>query len=434
MHNSNLSADELLEQAKISIKNQDNLTARNYLRDYLTRQHSLIWLAHVSSDNNEALTAAELALCLNPDDEVAKRAIATVGGRANATLIQQKGRHELSAKIFVATGMTLGQARATNWPFENIHRPIGELLDDHTKTLKDLAWAFTIAKTPTLREATRTILLTHLLGAEPEQGMRPVRVIDGSRYNERRERSAISLAGLSAGAAITLFGVALILGVVNFWQPLPLLLVLIIYLLLVVSWLLGWQLNRSVQEARNFQVGRWGEEKIVEQLRAILDDRWTIVRNVVWGGRTGGDIDLVLLGPGGILAFEVKTYAGAVRNIGDTWERQTKRGWQTLQTHPGKQARRNAAALQGFLKAHNIAVDWVQPVVLWASSKDNADQQGQLVVENPKTPVLKIEMLDIHNLELVQHGRTLSNELVTQIAELLRETVAITEREQKNKK
>lgn len=424
MDNTNLSADELLEQAKNSARQQDDAMSRGYLLQYLTRQHALTWLARVSSDTNEALTAAELALCLDPGDEVAQRAIAAVGGRSNGTLDRRPERHELSTKISLITGMTLAQARTTDWPFENIHRPIGELLDSNRKTLKDLAWAYTIANKPELREATRTILLTHLLGPETEHPPKPLRVINGSRYSEQEERRAAAVAAFLAGVCLTFCGLLVITGIGSLFIAMPLVLKLLTYPLIGLTWWLFHLMEQRIERAESFRVGRWGEEKIVEQLRAMLDDRWALIRNFVYPGRKGGDIDLILVGPPGVWVFEVKAYAGKVRTIGDTWERLTKRGWKKLDVHPGSQARTNAVGLKQFLESKELKPGYVQAVVLWASSEAaDADQKGSITVESPQTPIWTTDNLAPQIEDLSLAPAKLTAPLAAQIVDMLQSTL-----------
>ena len=59
-----------------------------------------------------------------------------------------------------------------------------------------------------------------------------------------------------------------------------------------------------------FEQGREGEERVVNSLVNSLDDGWYIFRNFVLPTKND-DIDVVLVGPGGIYAIEVKNYAGS---------------------------------------------------------------------------------------------------------------------------
>ena len=226
------SADDLLEQAR-SVAQGNNAASGDLLRQYLAREHVLTWLASVTQNPTEALAAAKLALCLDPEDEVARQAIATVyresvtTGRGKPSAIQpperqevlvtpqQLERQEPPVTPAIATGMTLAEARATLWPFEGGKQTIGGLLDTGTKTLKDFAWAFTKANSRQVRDACKTILLTQLLDVELGPPARPLRVISGSRYLEQQERQAVTAVGRLHGAVITLFVVGLVVAVVG---------------------------------------------------------------------------------------------------------------------------------------------------------------------------------------------------------------------------
>lgn len=111
--------------------------SRDCLRDFLTQQpaniDALLWLARVSPDPDEAVTAAELALKLDPTNEVAQRAAIAVWKR-EGTLKQPPEQAELRAVIALSTGMTLAQARSVNWRFRGTNRPIGQVLDDKAIT------------------------------------------------------------------------------------------------------------------------------------------------------------------------------------------------------------------------------------------------------------------------------------------------------------
>lgn len=400
-------ADELLEQARTSVRQNNPQASRELLRQYLTRQNVLTWLAHVSTDPYEMRTALQLALSLNPNDTNAQRALAQIEpvaapSSANGSAL---GQPQPPDALTFATGMTMAQARATLWPFEGSNRPIGELLDSRAKSLKDIAWAYTRTSSAQVRAACKTILLAELLEQEPAQPARPLRVIGGSRYTEEQERDAVRGIGSLSGALITLCIVSLVVAAISIvvllgglftksFPPFAIVGLVALYGIIGIMLLLFIPLQRRTTRARLFRVGRWGEERIVDQLRGLLDGRWTLLRNVVLPGRKGGDIDLVLVGPPGVWALEVKAYRGLVRNRGDRWERKTKRGWARLGVHPGQQARASAGRLQALLKHRGLTINWVQPAVIWASSAaPNAEQPGMLLAEAPQTPVWQTDHL-----------------------------------------
>jgi hypothetical protein len=396
--------------------------SRDRLRDFLLQQpghaQALLWLARVTPDPQEAVAAAELALKLDPSNEVAQRAVVAVRERTGESPRQAPEQAELSAAVTLSTGMTLAQARAVTWPFRNVNRPIGEALDDGAITLHDLGWALENARECRIRDAVRTILLTRLVGAEPKELPGPMRVVVGSRFSEQQERKSVGFLGFLLGAGAALLGVAALVGAgaailqYGYHQTLPWWFLFLMFGVLGSVWILARWSDRYGDQADQYRTGRWGEEKVVDVLRYSLDSRWTLFRNFEWPNRKWGDIDLILVGPGGVWVFETKAYSGQIRNVGDRWERRTQWRWRRLTTHPGLQARRNAARLNDYLRNKGVRVPWVEPVVAWAG------EQGSLTVEDPATPVWSLAELTEHSEELWQ-SRDLPDERVRQVVDVL---------------
>lgn len=63
--------------------------------------------------------------------------------------------------------------------------------------------------------------------------------------------------------------------------------------------------DRMVRALQNARKGNWGEKKTFEQLKQLLGNRYRIVRNFKIPDRKF-DIDMIVLGPKGIITFEVK--------------------------------------------------------------------------------------------------------------------------------
>jgi len=181
--------------------------------------------------------------------------------------------------------------------------------------------------------------------------------------------------------------------------------------------------NRYDDVAAQYRIGRWGEEKAVEKLLLSLDGRWCLIRNFVWQNRKWGDIDLILIGPGGVWAFVVKAYSGKIRNIGDKWHKKGKFRWYDISTHPGKQARRNAVNLKNFLNDNGLKVKWVNSVVLWAGGLSPFDyEKGTLELQDPATPVWNIELIDDYIDELFQNSNF--KDLKDEAVNLLKSSIA----------
>lgn len=123
-------------------------------------------------------------------------------------------------------------------------------------------------------------------------------------------------------------------------------------------------------------------------------------------------MDLILVGPRGVWAFEVKAYRGEIRNRGDHWERKGRWRWHTLSKQPGRQAKRNAASLNEYLGQQGIKCGWVQPIILWAS------EGGSLTLQDPAVPVWRVHEIQEHIEELWQ-GRPLSDNAAQEIVRVL---------------
>jgi len=404
--------------------------SRDRLRGFLLQQpahiDALLWLARVTPDPQEAVAAAELALKLDPGNEVAQRAVIAVRERAGESPRRAAEQAELSAAVALSTGMTLAQARAVKWTPRGINRPIGEVLGDSTITLRDLWWALENAYDTRIRDAAQTILLTHLVGAEPKELPLPLKVVLGSRFTERQEQRSLIFQGLLLGAGIAFWVVSVILLIVGgilrygYGWALPCWFSLALYGALALVLVVLRFSARYEDLADQYRMGRWGEEKVMDVLRYFLDGRWTLFRNFEWPNRKWGDVDLILVGLGGIWAFEVKAYSGQIRNVGDRWQRKARWGWRKLTSHPGRQASRNAARLKEYLEGQDVNVRWVQPVVIWAG------EQGVLTVEDPATPVWDLEELSDHIEDLWQ-SKSLTEETVQQAVGVLDQAVRTSE-------
>lgn len=104
---------------------------------------------------------------------------------------------------------------------------------------------------------------------------------------------------------------------------------------------------------RTARVGRKGQDQVVEQLRTALDRQWTIYRNLQMPNRES-DLDLVLVGPGGVWAVHVNATDAPLRVQADRW--QVKRGgqWVAAKPDPGAQVTRQASALKDFFTCNGI--------------------------------------------------------------------------------
>ena len=118
----------------------------------------------------------------------------------------------------------------------------------------------------------------------------------------------------------------------------------------------------------SFEKGREGEEQVVNTLMNTLGDGWYIFRNFVLPIESE-DIDIVIVGPAGVFAIEVKAYSGEVKIERGRCYRKTVQGHMYRQKRgPAGQVRHNAIRLNTFLKEHGIASrNYVTPMVVISS-------------------------------------------------------------------
>jgi len=390
--------------------------SRQVLCDYFLNQTNLIdillWLAKVSPNKNEAIHAAELAYGINPENEIAQRSITGVRSRFKGT-----DSFDPHLEILHLTGMSQSQARAVIWPFRGLQKPIGVLLDDETITVRDLAWAAKDVADPFIRQASRTLLLMDLL-EEKVNSSEPAKVIQGTNYSEFQETLGTLNFGILLGVIFSIVILYLALGLSStVFHILPALLVNLFSIcsLPFVGALL-YMANRSVNTTLLYRQGKEGERKALDALRASLPKPWVIVHNLEWSNRKWGDIDLVLVGPSGLWAIEVKAYSKETRVNGDKWQYKNKWVWHNLTRHPGKQARRNSVRLKEYLDQKGINSGWVQPIIVWAG------EEKLLITYEPEIPVWKISEIPEHVEELWRQRR-LKEDQIQEISKILDEVI-----------
>jgi hypothetical protein len=146
-------------------------------------------------------------------------------------------------------------------------------------------------------------------------------------------------------------------------------------------------LSRIDRRIEAYRRGEEGEEKVVEKARRALTGEWSLYRNVLLPWGKGGDLDIVLVGPPGVWALEVKALAGMWKNVGERWGYRAGNRWKRMSKSPSRQARRGAIALAEFLRADGIKT-YVSAAVAWAN------EGSRVVVEDPLVPVWTIDRLE----------------------------------------
>jgi Nuclease-related domain len=302
---------------------------------------------------------------------------------------------------------TLAQARSVLWPFNPFkNRRMGELVDTEQISLKDLGYAVETAYDSRVKSAAMTLMshrMKDISHSTLAKGM--INVVDsGPSFSARHQFYYAFWIGCACGAFFTAmisigFFLQHLLRSISSPRPLseiefsPVLILAFIISLAIycgIFWLPGrlfevFVINWLQKKFENHFMGKKGEERVTSIIQRKLDGNWHLFCNVMVPGFKA-DVDLVLVGPMGVWAIEVKNYVGNYRHVGDRWEYQKKGTWHKLRNSPSKQAKNAAAHLGNFLKANGIN-QWVTPVVAWASD------EGSLHMESAEVAVWKIEHL-----------------------------------------
>ena len=389
----------------------------NHLKTTPEIINTLLWIAKISNNTHEKLAAAELALALEPENEIAKRAVAAVQQSPTETSILQP------IDLMRVTGMTESQARAVIWPFRGLNRPMGVLLDEGKIGIGDLRYAIEKANS-IVQQAARTLFLIHALGDTLKDPPAPLTFIKGSDYTGFRERSSRALSGLFLGIGISFLlvgSLAAVLGIMTGQTAF----IIVAYLIFGLAFLGEKLTDKFDRNAEQFKLGRDAEQKAIDNLRASLSSPWVLIHNLEWPDRHWGDIDVVLLGTGGIWALEVKAYQFPVRNRGDQWEYKSRLGWRTMSKHPGKQAKTNATNLKNYLESKGLPIRYVKPVVVWAGD------ENLLQIQDPTVPIWKLSEIP-ERIEEFWREQKLDNEQIQKCANVLKQLVA--QMQEKNSK
>lgn len=237
--------------------------------------------------------------------------------------------------------ITVEEARATHWPFSLYKgRPMGELVDTQTLSLKDLGYAIENAWDKRVRQSAAVLTALRLNQAvdEPTSPAGVLRVVSAGRsYAERRQFSLTMLQGLILGGVLGALLTIFVRGLIR-WIATPSARPSLARLLsspsyavaagIAVALAVGsmWLANALPKMAvekldqkidNTYRKGQEGENQVVEVMRRNLDGQWTLFRNLTLPGRNPADIDAVLVGPSGVWTLEIKSYAGEYRNYGE---------------------------------------------------------------------------------------------------------------------
>jgi Nuclease-related domain len=256
--------------------------------------------------------------------------------------------------------MSLEEARKEAFPYREIKgQPMGRLLDEGRIALNDLGYCLEKAYTAKTKEAARVLLFNALQSPVKETVDRgsPVVVSEGESYSREKIDEFMMGLGIIGGMGSGLLFAALIpVHIRTTWY-----LLLIGFIVGIAGLILfGFMHFKSIRA--NYK-GLDEEQRVLSHLMAELDSNWSIHTNVKPKGFKGGDIDIVLIGPAGIYALEVKHWDTNVRITGDTIL--TDSGYKTGDKRsPMKQVSQAAMFLKKALAAKGLPKQYVNAVVV----------------------------------------------------------------------
>ena len=236
-----------------------------------------------------------------------------------------------------ATEMTLAEAQSMPWPYNKNRlnqRPMGQLLDEGKITIKDLKYALDRASDEAVVEAAQILLDQQTTEAAIK-----------AEATGKLDEAVVKSVELKPSIVPRGDGSLIVLGSSNYLAQGKLM-----GRLKAVAGLLFSDelLDEGLRDYSTFKKGERGEDEVVAELKRLLDKRWMLFRNVVVPG-SDADIDAVLVGPQGVLAFEIKAYSGNFRVRGSQWHYRASGGWRPMDINPIKQTAWNRQRLARYL-------------------------------------------------------------------------------------
>jgi len=156
--------------------------------------------------------------------------------------------------------------------------------------------------------------------------------------------------------------------------------------------------------------GGWnGEKQVINLLSSKLSDDFLLLNSLYLRGG-GGDIDHVVLSPGGIFVLETKNWSGNIVCNGDNWQRSGK---ESFNASPSRQVKRNVATIRSIIDSNSTLRHlgiWVQGIIVFTNV------HAKLRINNPTALIVKLPQLP--DQILANSGsKTFSHDQLEEIAE-----------------
>ena len=142
---------------------------------------------------------------------------------------------------------------------------------------------------------------------------------------------------------------------------------------------------RALRAYNRYSRGTEGEDAVLDALRGLHAD-YTAVTSFVAPGTRQGDLDLLILGPAGVLVVEIKSYQGRYACNGDAWFAVHPDGTrQPLRGSVSRQLKRGRKAVAHYLVDCDVSVP-VHAVAVFRAGV-------QLELSHPTVPVVMQDAL-----------------------------------------
>lgn len=141
-------------------------------------------------------------------------------------------------------------------------------------------------------------------------------------------------------------------------------LVVIVFIVVVFFYVLWNKDRKAIREfIRTTGIGVEGEEKVVRCLQSHLGDEYFYIKNFQLLSARIGDFDGILLGPKGLIVFEVKNWHGMFKIACGEMYRKVGHDLFKLYKNPFLQVEGRVKALDRHLKRHHLAIP-IRPLVV----------------------------------------------------------------------
>lgn len=334
--------------------------------------------------------------------EMLQKGIDGENDRIKAACSVLKTERENQIRAYVASGgnpRNLDEARSVIWPFDKrTRRPgwtIGQLLDIHEISQKDLNWAIKFHWNDQVYRAC-VIVLSNMLNIENKKivlGKGPLAIsVNRSSFMSEEGEEAIYKRGFWIGLVFT-FWIMLILGDIIYliyqiyynnligglmelnWFSWAIIVVGVIFGSFSIIKIFNITVFRHIDnlelDIKNHRLGQIGEDKVADALQGLLDGSCHIFRNYHVDGKKE-DIDMVLLSPWGVFATEIKNWNGTFELRGKNFSKKVGKKFVPLNNkrNPIKQIQGNSIDLKKQLEpifVSNRCKPWIEPILIWAN-------------------------------------------------------------------